>query len=56
MFKRAIEHNLILVILLIASGIAIAEIPEDYNTPIPPSIMTPDSVGTRLGKLEFFIK
>ncbi len=54
MFKRAIEHNLILVILLIASGIAIAEIPEGYNTPIPPSIMTPDSVETRLGKLEFF--
>jgi hypothetical protein len=32
----------------------IAEIPEGYNTPIPPSIMTPDSVESRLGTLEFF--
>jgi hypothetical protein len=31
-----------------------AEIPEGYNTPIPPSIMTPDSVESRLGTLEFF--
>jgi len=33
---------------------AIAEIPEGYNTPIPTSIMTPDSVESRLGTLEFF--
>jgi hypothetical protein len=32
----------------------IADIPEGYNTPIPPSIMTPDSVESRLGTLEFF--
>ncbi len=34
--------------------VEIAEIPEGYNTPIPPSIMTPDSVESRLGTLEFF--
>jgi hypothetical protein len=33
---------------------AIAEIPAGYNTPIPSSIMTPDSVESRLGTLEFF--
>lgn len=30
-----------------------ADIPAGYNTPIPPSIMTPDRVDTRLGQLEF---
>ena len=54
MSKQTIECKLILAILLIVSGIAFAEIPEGYNTPIPPSIMTPDSVETRLGTLEFF--
>ncbi|MFB3115698.1 MAG: DUF1254 domain-containing protein [Nitrospirales bacterium] len=37
-----------------AAPAEIAEIPEGYNTPIPPSIMTPDSVESRLGTLEFF--
>ena len=54
MFKRAIENKLIQAILLLASGITCAEVPEGYNTPIPASIMTPDEVDTRLGKLEFF--
>ena len=31
-----------------------AQVPDGYNTPIPASIMTPDEVDTRLGKLEFF--
>jgi len=30
------------------------QVPDGYNTPIPVSIMTPDVVDTRLGKLEFF--
>ena len=30
------------------------EIPQGYNTPIPQSIMTPDTVETRLGNLEYF--
>ena len=30
-----------------------APVPEGYNTPIPPSITTPDRVETRLGTLEF---
>lgn len=29
-------------------------VPEGYNTPIPPSITTPDAVDTRVGRLEFF--
>ena len=31
-----------------------AEIPSGYNTPIPASIMTPDTVNTRIGTLRFF--
>ena len=31
-----------------------SEVPEGYNTPIPSSITTPDSVETRIGRLEFF--
>jgi len=42
------------VALLSVLGIAHGEVPEGYNTPIPASIMTPDEVDTRLGKLEFF--
>ncbi|MET4049567.1 MULTISPECIES: DUF1254 domain-containing protein [unclassified Rhodococcus (in: high G+C Gram-positive bacteria)] len=30
-----------------------AEVPAGYNTPVPDQIMTPDSVETRLGTLEF---
>ena len=30
-----------------------ADIPTGYNTPIPPEIMTPDKVETRIGILEF---
>ncbi len=30
-----------------------SEIPSGYNTPIPPSIMTPDVVDSRIGRLEF---
>jgi hypothetical protein len=30
-----------------------SEIPRGYNTPIPPSIMTPDVVESRIGRLEF---
>ena len=42
--------------LVTLSPWAVAEqkIPEGYNTPIPSSIMTPDTVETRIGKLEFF--
>ncbi|VAV99253.1 protein of unknown function DUF882 [hydrothermal vent metagenome] len=32
---------------------SIDDVPEGYNTPIPPSITTPDRVETRLGTLEF---
>ncbi|UCG33232.1 MAG: DUF1254 domain-containing protein, partial [Phycisphaerales bacterium] len=31
-----------------------ADAPPGYNTPIPPEIMTPDRVETRIGTLEFF--
>ncbi len=31
-----------------------ADVPKGYNTPIPKSILTPDEVDTRLGKLKFF--
>lgn len=31
-----------------------ADVPPGYNTPIPPEIMTPDRVETRIGTLEFF--
>jgi len=54
MFKRAMENKLMLAISLLACGITSADVPEGYNTPIPASIMTPDEVDTRLGKLEFF--
>jgi hypothetical protein len=43
-----------MVILLLASVVSADEIPSGYNTPIPPSIMTPDRVETRIGTLEFF--
>ncbi len=54
MYNRWIESSLILMASLSVFGIAHGEVPEGYNTPIPPSIMTPDEVDTRLGKLEFF--
>ena len=31
----------------------LADVPPGYNTPIPPRIMTPDRVDTRIGELEF---
>jgi hypothetical protein len=36
------------------SIVSATEVPSGYNTPIPGSIMTPDKVDTRVGKLEFF--
>ncbi|MGA1696663.1 MAG: DUF1254 domain-containing protein, partial [Arenicellales bacterium] len=40
---------------LLASGLAVAEsTPPGFNTPIPSSIMTPDSVETSIGRLNFF--
>jgi len=42
------------VIALLTIDAALAQIPPGYNTPIPPGIMTPDTVNTRyLGTLEF---
>ena len=41
--------------LVLTTGLAWAdEVPEGFNTPIPKSIMTPDSVETSLGELNFF--
>ncbi len=54
MFKHLIRCSLILLVSLPAFGIARAQVPEGYNTPIPESIMTPDGVDTRLGNLKFF--
>jgi hypothetical protein len=42
------------VLALACQSPGLAEVPEGYNTPIPESIMTPDEVDTRLGKLTFF--
>ena len=43
-----------MVTLFTLSTVSAAEVPSGYNTPIPASIMTPDTVNTRVGKLEFF--
>jgi hypothetical protein len=43
-----------MVTLSMLSIVSAAEVPPGYNTPIPDSIMTPDKVDTRVGKLEFF--
>jgi hypothetical protein len=43
-----------MVTLSMLSIVSAAEVPPGYNTPIPSSIMTPDKVETRVGKLEFF--
>jgi hypothetical protein len=40
--------------LYMLSIVSATEVPSGYNTPIPGSIMTPDKVDTRVGKLEFF--
>jgi hypothetical protein len=54
MFKRTIKYSLVLSIILASFGFAQAKVPDGYNTPIPPSIITPDEVDTRIGKLKFF--
>lgn len=54
MFRNEIRSGLMLLLSLSAFDIACAQVPEGYNTAIPSSIMTPDEVDTRLGKLEFF--
>ena len=53
--------NQLIIIGLMSSLVTLAtakenslKIPEGFNTPIPQSIMTPDSVDTRLGTLNFF--
>ena len=43
-----------MVTLYMLSIASATEVPSGYNTPIPGSIMTPDKVDTRVGKLEFF--
>ena len=48
------KYIAIAILLSSLSTPAHAQVPEGYNTPIPASIMTPDEVDTRLGKLEFF--
>jgi len=54
MSKHLVRFSLIIFVYVSAFGVSLAEVPEGYNTPIPESIMTPDEVDTRLGKLEFF--
>lgn len=44
----------VLLALLVASGSAFAQKTPGYNNKIPPQIMTPDRVETRIGTLEFF--
>jgi hypothetical protein len=43
-----------IVTISMLSIVSATEVPSGYNTPIPGSIMTPDTVDTRVGKLEFF--
>ena len=54
MFERVTKYGVFLAVSVLAFGIARAQVPEGYNTPIPESIMTPDEVDTRVGKLRFF--
>ena len=45
---------LFLIVALLTIDAALAQTPPGYNTPVPPEIMTPDTVDTRyLGTLEF---
>jgi hypothetical protein len=55
-FKKMNDALIIggIIILFTLSTVSAAEVPSGYNTPIPGSIMTPDEVNTRVGKLEFF--
>jgi hypothetical protein len=55
-FKKMNDALIIggIIILSTLSTVSAAEVPSGYNTPIPGSIMTPDEVNTRVGKLEFF--
>ncbi|WP_319524521.1 DUF1254 domain-containing protein [uncultured Desulfosarcina sp.] len=43
-----------MVTLFLAGAVIADDIPKGYNTPIPPSIMTPDKVKTSIGTLNFF--
>jgi hypothetical protein len=55
-FKKLSAGLLIagMVTLSMLSIVGATEVPSGYNTQIPISIMTPDKVDTRVGKLEFF--
>jgi len=55
-FKKLSKLLLIvgMAFLFMLSIVNAAEVPIGYNTPIPDSIMTPDQVKTRVGKLKFF--
>ena len=50
------RHSLLLVIVLIvaACAVAVAEKTPGYNNKIPDTILTPDTVETRIGTLKFF--
>jgi len=52
-----VKHMLLMTIatiLTLTVSSTFAEVTKGYNTPIPPEIMTPDKVETRIGTLEFF--
>ncbi len=55
-FKKLSNGPLIagMITLSMLSIVSATEVPSGYNTPIPGSIMTPDKIDTRVGKLEFF--
>ncbi|HCS44714.1 MAG TPA: hypothetical protein DIW52_18115, partial [Pseudomonas sp.] len=47
---RRLESSLFMVLGLLVASTAVAQ---TYKTDIPPAIMTPDSLETRLGTLRF---
>ena len=52
--NRVLGFAAITAAVALQGAAAVAETPKGYNTPIPPSIMTPNQVETRLGTLKFF--
>lgn len=58
MCQRSRFHTIALIVALAASAVtannALAQVTPGFNNKIPSKIMTPDSVETRIGTLEFF--
>jgi hypothetical protein len=54
MYHRFLALVAILILTTRLAGYVSAEVPPGYNTEIPSNIMTPDTIKTRIGTLEFF--